>query len=116
MNVQAIGVYLDHLIELRGLKIKAVSARAGVKSNYISRLRTGDTQAPSAAILRALTRAAGASWDDVGALLDADASTADAQLLAEAWFRAQETGAPVGDELSRRLAAARQGIRAAESS
>ena len=80
-----VGVYLDHLIALRGLKVKAVHQQAGVKPGYISRIISRNIQEPSASILRALTKATGGSWDDVGMLLSTNATRDQAELLAEAW-------------------------------
>lgn len=71
--MEAVGIYLDRLAMLRGLKVKAVATQAGVKPGYISRLISHDIKEPSAKILRALTDAVGGNWEDVGALLDARA-------------------------------------------
>lgn len=104
MSVQAIGTYFDKLVELRGLKIRAVSKHADVGENYISRLRTGEVKEPSAKILQALTEAVGGSWNDIEALLDPNASTAQAEALAEAWYsRFKRMGMAEQNALKRRL-------------
>lgn len=107
MSVIAVGIYLDRVAELRGLKVKAVAARAGVKPGYVSRLISGDIESPSASILRALTEAAGASWEDVGVLLDGRAERVQAEALADAWYaRLMGVSESERDALRRRLLAA----------
>lgn len=86
MSVQAVGTYFDHLIELQGLKMKAVMAQAGVQAGYLSRLISGDIKQPAATTLRAITEAVGGSWEDVGVLLSEAATSEHAEVLAEAWF------------------------------
>lgn len=85
--MKAIGAYFDTLVDLRGLKFKAVTKAAGVSDNYIGRLRSGDIGEPSASILVALTEAVSGSWDDIKALLDDDATPELAVVLAEAWYK-----------------------------
>jgi len=55
MSVEVVGFYFDRLTALRGLKVKFVAERAGVKPGYVSRLISRDIKEPSAAVLKALT-------------------------------------------------------------
>lgn len=86
MSVEAVGIYFDRLTDLRGLKVKSVAERAGVKPGYVSRLISADVKEPSASVLRALTKAVEGSWEDVGILLDPRANRQHAELLAQAWY------------------------------
>lgn len=104
--MEAVGIYLDRLAMLRGLKVKAVAAQAGVKPGYISRLISRDIESPSASILRALTEAVGGNWEDVGALLDARANRPQAESLADAWYAQMMRTTTDRDALRRRLVAA----------
>lgn len=105
--MEAVGIYFDRLTALRGLKVKAVAARAGVKAGYVSRLISRDVGEPSASILRALTDAVDGSWDDVGALLDPRANRSQAEALADAWYaRTSHANGAERDALRRRLLAA----------
>lgn len=54
--MQAVGIYFERLAELRGMKVKAVAERAGVKPGYVSRLVSQDIKEPSARkrLLRAI--------------------------------------------------------------
>lgn len=101
--MEAVGIYLDRLAMLRGLKVKAVAKQAGVKPGYISRLISQDIKAPSAGILRALTNAVGGNWEDVGALLDARANRHHAESLADAWYAQMMRTTTDRDALRRRL-------------
>ena len=105
--MEAVGIYLDRLLTLQGIKIKVIAERAGVAPGYISRLVSGDIAQPSATILKALTDAVGGSWDDVGALLDERSGRIQAEALADAWYAqlTQTTGVE-RDLLRRRLLAA----------
>lgn len=104
MSVEAVGIYFDRLTTLRGLKVKAVAAQAGVKSGYVSRLISHDIEDPSARLLRALNDAVGGNWDDVGALLDDRAGRAHAESLADAWYsQIMRTATTDHDALRRRL-------------
>lgn len=85
--MDVVGVYLDRLIALRGLKVKAVHEQAGVKPGYISRIISRDIKEPSTTIVKALTTATGGSWDDVGTLLTMDATPELATSLADAWYK-----------------------------
>jgi transcriptional regulator with XRE-family HTH domain len=87
MSVEAVGIYLNKLTDLRGLKVKAVAEKAGVKPGYVSRLISHDVKEPSASVLRALTQAVEGSWEDVGILLDPRADRLLAELLAEIWYK-----------------------------
>lgn len=104
--MEAVGIYLDRVAMLRGLKVKAVAIQAGVKPGYISRLISRDIEAPSANVLRALTEAAGASWEDVGALLDGRAGRLQAEALADAWYAKLKGSKADQDPLRQRLLAA----------
>jgi transcriptional regulator with XRE-family HTH domain len=107
MSVEAVGIYLDRLADLQGLKVKAVATQAGVKPGYISRLISRDIKEPSASVLKALTDAVGGSWEDVGALLDARADRAQAEALADAWYaRIRQSSGVERDVLRRRLLSA----------
>ena len=53
--MEVVGFYFDRLTALRGLKVKFVAERAGVKPGYVSRLISRDIKEPSAAVLKALT-------------------------------------------------------------
>lgn len=86
MSVEAVGVYFDRLIALKGLKVKAVSEQAGVKPGYISRLISRGIKEPGASTLRAINDAVGGSWEHVGVLLQEKATTTQAKLLAEQWL------------------------------
>jgi transcriptional regulator with XRE-family HTH domain len=103
MSVEAVGIYLDRLAMLRGLKVKAVATQAGVKPGYISRLISHDIKEPSASVLRALTEAVGGNWEDVGALLDARAGRSQAESLADAWYAQMMRTTNDRDALRRRL-------------
>lgn len=85
--MQAIGAYFDELVQLQDLKVKAVTKNAGVASNYISRLLTGDTKEPAGITLRRLNKAVGGSWDDVGRLLDDDSTEATGRAAAAQWLK-----------------------------
>lgn len=74
MGNVAAAIYIDRLIALRDLKVKAVHVQAGVKPGYVSRVISGDIKEPSAVVLHALTMAVEGSWEDVGALLPRAAS------------------------------------------
>lgn len=105
--MEAVGIYLDRLATLRGLKVKAVAEQAGVKAGYISRLISRDIKEPSASVLKALTDAVGGSWEDVGALLDPRAQTSQAEALADAWYaKIRRVNEIERDALRRRLLAA----------
>jgi transcriptional regulator with XRE-family HTH domain len=101
--VEAVGIYLDRLAMLRGLKVKAVAAQAGVKAGYISRLISRDIKEPSASVLRSLTEAVGGNWEDVGALLDARAGRSQAEVLADAWYAQVMRATNDQDALRQRL-------------
>lgn len=101
--MEAVGIYLDRLAMLRGLKVKAVAAQAGVKAGYISRLISRDIKEPSASVLRALTEAVGGNWEDVGALLDARAGRSQAEVLADAWYAQVMRATTDQDALRQRL-------------
>lgn len=101
--MEAVGIYLDRLAMLRGLKVKAVAAQAGVKAGYISRLISRDIKEPSASVLRALTDAVGGNWGDVGALLDSRAGRTHAEALADAWYAQLMRTTNDRDALRRRL-------------
>ena len=104
--MEAVGVYFDRLVILRGLKVKAVSERAGVKPGYISRLISRDIKDPAASTLKAVNEAVGGNWEDVGALLDPRATVAHAEALADAWYaRVMQTTGAERDVLRRRLRA-----------
>lgn len=105
--MEAVGIYLDRMASLRGLKVKAVAEQAGVKAGYISRLISRDIKEPSASILKALTDAVGGSWEDVGALLDPRATPTQAEVLADAWYaQIRRASDAERDALRRRLLAA----------
>lgn len=107
MSVEAVGIYLDRLAALRGLKVKAVAERAGVKAGYISRLISRDIKEPSASVLRALTDAVEGSWEDVGVLLDPRAKPSQAEALADAWYaQVKRASGAERDALRKRLLAA----------
>lgn len=108
--MEAVGIYLDRLAMLRGLKVKAVAAQAGVKPGYISRLISRDIESPSAGILRALTDAVGGSWEDIGALLDERANRAHAETLADAWYAQMMRSTNDRDALRKRLVEAIDGL------
>lgn len=101
--MEAVGIYLDRLAMLRGLKVKAVAAQAGVKAGYISRLISRDIKEPSASVLRALTEAVGGNWEDVGALLDVRAGRTQAESLADAWYAQMMRTTADRDALRKRL-------------
>lgn len=101
--MEAVGIYLDRLAMLRGLKVKAVAKQAGVKPGYISRLISSDIESPSARILRALTDAVGGNWEDVGALLDVRAGRSQAEVLADAWYAQAMRTTADRDALRQRL-------------
>jgi transcriptional regulator with XRE-family HTH domain len=76
MSVRAVGGYIQGLIDSHGdLTAAAVAERAGVKSNYIWRLKTGDIQEPSAKIIGLLVRAARGSVERAMELLLRDGAT-----------------------------------------
>lgn len=105
--MEAVGVYIDRLTELRGLKVKAVAEQAGVKPGYVSRIISRDIGEPPASTLWALNEAVAGSWEDVGALLDPKATRLQAEALADAWY-AHTTKASAEDreKVRRRLLAA----------
>ena len=108
--MEAVGIYLDRLAMLRGLKVKAVAKQAGVKPGYISRLISQDIKASSAHILRALNDAVGGNWEDVGALLDVRAGRSQAESLADAWYAQMMRTTNDRDGLRRRLVEAIDGL------
>jgi transcriptional regulator with XRE-family HTH domain len=110
MSVEAVGIYLDRLAMLRGLKVKAVATQAGVKPGYISRLISRDIKEPSASVLRALTEAVGGNWADVGALLDSRAGRTQAEALADVWYAQIMRTTSDRDALRRRLVEAIDGL------
>lgn len=69
MSVQALGAYLEGLIDERRLDNREVTRRAGVAMNYVGRLRTGDTQDPGARNVAALVQAARGSFAVAAQLL-----------------------------------------------
>lgn len=69
MSAQAVGAYVQELIERRGMTIAAVTAMAGVEANYLWRLRAGKIKAPAAETIGALVRAAHGSYDRALTLL-----------------------------------------------
>jgi transcriptional regulator with XRE-family HTH domain len=107
MSVEAVGIYIDRLTDLRGLKVKAVAERAGVASGYVSRLISHNVGEPSASILWSLNEAVAGSWEDVGALLDPQASRSQAEALADAWYaKTTRVSAEEREKVRRRLLAA----------
>lgn len=59
MSVRAVGGYIQGLIDTSDdLTAAVVAERAGVKPNYIWRLKTGEIQEPSAKIIGLLVKAA----------------------------------------------------------
>ena len=78
MSVQAVGGYIQGLIDRQsGLTATVVADRAGVQSNYIWRLKSGDIKEPSAKIIGAIVRAAKGSVEQAIELLLNDQATAD---------------------------------------
>jgi transcriptional regulator with XRE-family HTH domain len=69
MSVQAVGAYIQGLIERHGLTIAAVTAEAGVKPNYLWRLLHAENGNPSALSIARLVRAARGDYDVAMALL-----------------------------------------------
>lgn len=103
----AVAIYVDRLTKLRGMKVKAVAERAGVKPGYVSRVISKDVKEPSATILRALVEAVSGSWEDAGVLLDPRADRAQAEALADAWYaRTTQVNGTNNDALRQRLLAA----------
>lgn len=102
--MEAVGVYVDRLTELRGLKVKAVAERAGVKPGYVSRIISKDIGEASARVLWLLTEAVEGSWEDIGALLDPSATRDQAEALADAWYaRTMRASGVEREALRRRL-------------
>lgn len=58
MSVQALGGYIEGLIERHGLKLADVQDRAGVRQNYVWKLTHGKIQEPGASTVNDLVRAA----------------------------------------------------------
>lgn len=104
--MEAVGVYIDRLTELRGLKVKVVAERAGVKPGYVSRIISRDIEEPPANKLWALNEAVGGSWEDVGVLLDPKATRLQAEALADAWYVRSTGSAEDREKVRRRLLAA----------
>lgn len=102
MSVQAVGGYVQGLIDRQGMTVAAVSADAGVEANYIWRLRTGDVKKPSAEVLGALVRAARGSIERaVALLLDVNATEEDGhRAAAEPAFRLSDRHRAVLEDLS----------------
>lgn len=105
--MEAVGVYIERLTDLRGLKVKAVAERAGVKPGYVSRIVSRDIGEPPASTLWALNEAVAGSWEDVGVLLDPKATRSQAEALADAWYARTTQASPEDREKVRqRLLAA----------
>lgn len=102
--MEAVGIYLNRLVDLNGLKVGAVCEAAGVKPGYISRLISEEIKEPSAKVLYALNRVVGGNWDHVGELLRDQATPDQANVLAEAWYnRLKKMSGSERDAMRRRL-------------
>lgn len=87
MSGQAVAAYIDALIEADPeLTLTKVQRNAGVGMNYVSRLRTKDTQNPSTRITAALIRAARGNLNDVARLSDPETTAEMGQKAALEWL------------------------------
>lgn len=67
-----IGKYLEETALANGMTIAGVTSDAGVKANYIWRLKNGKIKNPKMRTLRALTEAARGVWDVITELWDGE--------------------------------------------
>ncbi len=90
MNVKALEAYITTLMQQRGLQVQEVTAMAGVKDNYLWRLRNNQIKSPGVAVLRALIIAVKGNINDLSKLLMDDMTEAEAQRLARRWIDADK--------------------------
>lgn len=87
MSGQAVAAYIDALIDGNpDLTLTKVQKAAGVGMNYISRLRTKDTQEPSMRITAALVKAARGNLNDIAKLSDPNSSAEMGRAAAFEWL------------------------------
>ena len=68
--MKEIGKYLEDTALANGMTIAYVTSEAGVRPNYIWRLKNGKIKSPKMRTLKALTEAARGAWDVITELWD----------------------------------------------